>query len=98
MCNYEILQCDNCGADLEPSQIGLCDACQTIENDEIDAEMLADMVRHAETGEQWAEIARVESKLIEQARNSRRLARKPQDFDTSPLPLFGDSHLQRELF
>ena len=27
-----------------------------------------------------------------------RLARKPQDFDTSPLPLFGDSHKQRELF
>lgn len=27
-----------------------------------------------------------------------KLARKPQDFDTSPLPLFGDSHKQRELF
>ena len=26
------------------------------------------------------------------------LARKPQNFDTSPLPLFGDGHKQRELF
>ncbi len=33
------------------------------------------------------------------ARNvARKLARKPQDFDCSPLPLFGDSHKQKELF
>lgn len=28
----------------------------------------------------------------------RRLARKPQNFDTSSLPLFGTGHLQEELF
>ena len=27
-----------------------------------------------------------------------RLARKPQNFDTSSLPLFGTGHLQQELF
>jgi hypothetical protein len=27
-----------------------------------------------------------------------RWARKPQEFDTSPLPLFGDGHKQREMF
>jgi hypothetical protein len=26
------------------------------------------------------------------------LARKPQQFDVSELPLFGDGHLQRDLF
>ena len=28
----------------------------------------------------------------------RRLAKKPQDFDTSALPLFGDTQRQQELF
>ena len=28
----------------------------------------------------------------------RKIAKREQDFDTSPLPLFGDAHLQRELF
>lgn len=28
----------------------------------------------------------------------RRLRRKPQQFDVSPLPLFGDGHTQKELF
>jgi hypothetical protein len=27
-----------------------------------------------------------------------RLAKKPQEFDCSPLPLFGDAHKQKELF
>jgi hypothetical protein len=27
-----------------------------------------------------------------------RVARKPQTFDTSPLPLFGDGHKQKEMF
>lgn len=30
----EILKCDACGADLEPSQIGLCDACQGPTNED----------------------------------------------------------------
>jgi hypothetical protein len=33
-----------------------------------------------------------------QAIKARRLARKAQDFDTSTLPLFGDGHLQQDLF
>jgi hypothetical protein len=29
---------------------------------------------------------------------TKRLARKPQQFDTSELPLFSDAHKQRDLF
>ena len=55
-----------------------------------------------------SEFANRTGQTLEQARAAlfpnkppapaRRLARKPQEFDCSPLPLFGDAHKQKELF
>lgn len=37
-------------------------------------------------------------RIIATARELRGVSRKPQNFDTSTLALFGDAHKQRELF
>lgn len=56
-------------------------------NDEIEAGPTPDL------------IARIRAaRAIVAAAERRQLARKPQDFDVSPLPLFGDAHKQLDLF
>ena len=58
-------------------------------------EALTEKLGRAPTNAECREECR---RIIREARDMRGVARKPQDFDTSPLPLFGDAHLQRELF
>lgn len=53
------------------------------------------MTRAALTPEQRAAENRAR---IEAARAERRLRPKPQNFDNSELPLFGDGHKQIDLF
>lgn len=67
---------------------------------EASAEALADRFERENSGASSEVVAMTASEVmaLRAAHNRPTLAPKPQNFDTSELPLFGDGHKQKELF